>query len=364
MILTIKAPGRVVLFGEHQDYLGLPVIPAAVDLFMTIEGTFSNSVYYSVELPDIQETQFFSASSIVYESTRDYLRSGVRVLQQNGIIPFNQGASARVTSNIPIQVGLASSSALCVIFIAFLSELFNHQLTAMEITKFAHQAEVLEFNEPGGMQDQMAIAHGYVNYEEFDPVKCTRLMTELPGIVVGNSLEKKDTLNTLASIKRGVKKGLEYMGVSYVKELTFDDVRGLDPVKGKLDKFSLDTLRAAVTNFEITKKAYSEFQKSATARDEEYIGTLMNEHHRSLKEHLNISTPKIEKMNKVAMDAGALGCKITGSGNGGCMIALSPGHEEDVSRAIQRVGGYAHIAKIVPGVTRYNPLTHTKTISK
>lgn len=352
MILTLKAPGRVVLFGEHQDYLGLPVIPAAVDLFMTIEGTSSNSGYYSIELPDIQETQFFSASNVVYESARDYLRSGVRVLQQNGIIPNNQGASATVTSNIPMQAGLSSSSALCVIFIAFLAELFNHPLTEMEITKFAHQAEVLEFNEPGGMQDHMVIAHGYVNFEEFDPVKCTRLMTELPGIVVGNSLEKKDTLNTLAYIKSGVRKGLEYMGVSYVKELTSDDVMVLDSIKGKLDRFSLDALKASVINFEITKIARSEFQKSATAWDEEYIGTLMTQHHESLRDYLKISTPKIDKMIKVAMEAGALGCKITGSGNGGCMIALCPGHEEDVSRAIQRVGAHAHIAQVVPGVSR------------
>ena len=350
MILTIKAPGRVVLFGEHQDYLGLPVIPAAVDLFMTIEGTFSNSVYYRIELPDIQETQFFSASNVVYESARDYLRSGVRVLQQNGIIPYNQGASATVTSNIPMQAGLSSSSALCVIFIVFLAELFNHPLTAMEVTKFAHQAEVLEFNEPGGMQDHMVIAHGYVNFEEFDPIRCTRLLTELPGIVVGNSLEKKDTLNTLATIKSGVRKGLEYLQVSKVRELTIDDIKELNPIEGQLDEFSLNALKAAVINFELTRKAHLELQKSPW--NEEYIGTLMTQHHESLRDYLKISTPKIEKMIKVSMEAGALGCKITGSGNGGCMIALCPGHEEDVSRAIQRAGAHSHIAQVVPGVSR------------
>lgn len=350
MNLTIKAPGRIVLFGEHQDYLGLPVIPAAVDLFMKIEGKKTNSINYNINLPDIDDFQSFLATNTKYQYMRDYIRSGVKVLQENEIIPRDKGVSAVITSNIPMQVGLSSSSALCVIWIAFLAEVFNNPLDPMEITKFAHQSEVLEFNEPGGMQDHMAIAHGHVNFEEFDPIRCTRLLTELPGIVVGNSLEKKDTLNTLATIKNGVRRGLEYMKASKVRDLTIDDVEKINPIKGQLDKFTLNALKAAVANFEITKHAHIELQKSAW--DENYIGDLMNKHHASLRDYLGVSTPKIEKMIEVATKAGALGCKITGSGNGGCMIALCPSHEEDVSRAIQRVGGQTHIAKVVPGVSR------------
>ncbi|MHA2329258.1 MAG: GHMP family kinase ATP-binding protein [Candidatus Hodarchaeales archaeon] len=200
MTITFQAPGRVVLFGEHQDYLGLPVIPAAVDLYMRIQGKSSKSEYH-VELPDIDEIVSFSASQIVYRKARDYIRSGVLVLQREGIIPTSEGVSATVTSKIPMQAGISSSSALNVIWIAFLAENFNQSLTPMEITRFAHKAEVLEFNEPGGMQDHMAIAHGFVNFEEFNPIRCTQLQIEVPGLVIGNSLEKKDTLNTLASIK-------------------------------------------------------------------------------------------------------------------------------------------------------------------
>ncbi|MFX0122440.1 MAG: mevalonate kinase [Candidatus Hodarchaeota archaeon] len=354
MNLTFKAPGRIVLFGEHQDYLGLPVIPAAVDLYMTIKGKKSNSSKYHIDLPDIQENQVFSATNITYQSSRDYLRSGVKVLQQKDIIPHTEGVSARITSDIPMQVGLSSSSALCVIWISFLAELFNNPLTPMEITKFAHQAEVLEFNEPGGMQDHMAIAHGYINYEEFDPIKCTPLLSNLPGMVIGNSLEKKDTLTTLATIKNGVKKGLKYMRVSKVRELSIDDIKEIIPKENQLDEFSLNALRAAVMNFEITKKAYTELKKPSSARNNEYIGILMNQHHISLRDNLKISTPKIEKMIEAALKVGALGCKITGSGNGGCMIALCPGHEKEVSQVLQQIGAHTHIAQVAPGVSKIN----------
>jgi galactokinase len=349
---SIRAPARVVLFGEHQDYLSLPVIPAAIDLFMTIKGKKNTLGQYHVEMPDLKTNQSFLASQIVYQSPRDYLRSGVKVLQEEGVIPENEGVTARITSEIPMQVGLSSSSALNVIWIAFLAEIFGTSLNPMEITKLAHRSEVLEFNEPGGMQDHMAITHGFINFEEFDPIRCTRLMTELPGIVVGNSLEKKNTLNTLATIKNGVKRGLKFMGATQVKQLTLERIRDINHRNDELDEYSLNALKAAVTNFELTKKGYNELKKTSNSIDKEYVGNLMTKHHASLRDYLQVSTPKLEKMISAAMNAGAFGCKVTGSGNGGCMIAYCPGHEDEVSKAIEDVGGQTHSARIVSGVSR------------
>ena len=117
------------------------------------------------------------------------------------------------------------------------------------------------------MQDHMAIAYGYLNYEEFAPIRCTRLLDEIEGIVIGNSLEKKDTLNTLASIKQGVKDGLKFLEVPHVNSLSIEDIIDVKPVKNQLDKYSLDTLKAAVINFNLTKKAYLEFKKGLSALD-------------------------------------------------------------------------------------------------
>ena len=47
----------------------------------------------------------------------------------------------------------------------------------------------------------------------------------------------------------------------------------------------------------------------------------MNQHHFQLKEHLGITTPKIDNMIDAAIQAGAYGAKIVGSGGGGCIVA-------------------------------------------
>lgn len=79
---------------------------------------------------------------------------------------------------------------------------------------------------------------------------------------------------------------------------------------------------------------------------------MLNAHHLILKNELEISTPKIESMIRVAKKAGALGCKINGSGLGGTMIAFAPGREKEVEKALRRIGAKAYILKQSQGVQK------------
>ena len=58
-----------------------------------------------------------------------------------------------------------------------------------------------------------------------------------------------------------------------------------------------------------------------------------------------------QKMIQNAKDAGALGCKINGSGKGGTMLAYAPGNEEKVAKAIENAGGKSYIVKISDGAS-------------
>ena len=76
----------------------------------------------------------------------------------------------------------------------------------------------------------------------------------------------------------------------------------------------------------------------------------MNKHHKTLRDDLKISTPKIEKMIEKSLNAGALCAKINGSGEGGCMFAFCPGKQEQVAEAIKSAGARAHLINIGKGV--------------
>jgi len=100
-------------------------------------------------------------------------------------------------------------------------------------------------------------------------------------------------------------------------------------------------LEGTIKNRDIAVAARLELAKNNP--NHKLIGKLLTEHHSVLRDILEISTPKIERMIKAALDAGAYGAKINGSGGGGCMFAYAPEYPEKVKAAIESEGGEAFI---------------------
>ena len=57
--MEVSSPGRICLFGEHQDYLGLPVIAMAMNLRLKIQGQKRNDKKIIIHLPDIRKSESF-----------------------------------------------------------------------------------------------------------------------------------------------------------------------------------------------------------------------------------------------------------------------------------------------------------------
>ena len=74
--MIVSSPGRICLFGEHQDYLGLPVIAASISLRVTIEGQPREDMTVTVDLPDINGEETFSMEGdLPYTKEADYFQS-------------------------------------------------------------------------------------------------------------------------------------------------------------------------------------------------------------------------------------------------------------------------------------------------
>src|SRR5512135_3029159 len=121
--LEISTPGRICLFGEHQDYLHLPVVAAAISLRISITGKRRNDRVIHIELPDISRTEIINLDEpITYIKERDYFRSSLNVLLRKGFT-FFCGFDCVVNGKIPINAGTSSSSALIVTWINFLTRM-------------------------------------------------------------------------------------------------------------------------------------------------------------------------------------------------------------------------------------------------
>ena len=80
------------------------------------------------------------------------------------------------------------------------------------------------------------------------------------------------------------------------------------------------------------------------------MGAMLTEHHHWLQV-LGVSTPKLDALVDAALQAGALGAKLNGSGGGGCMFAFAPNRQKEVADAIERAGGKAFIVAMAEGAT-------------
>jgi galactokinase len=343
--IGVSTPGRVCLFGEHQDYLGLPVISCAISLRLAIEGVTTAEPVIDIDLPDIGSHESFMLGRFsVSHTSRDYLRSAVNVLQRHGFT-FSCGFRGGVRGRIPINAGTSSSSALVVSWVRLLARISDQEvnLAPEDCARLAHEAEVVEFGEPGGMMDHFSTAFGGILAIDFNPVvNVQRLAPSLGTFVLGNSREPKDTHKVLARVRGGVRAIIDKLtdtdaGFSLLRTRT----AMLDKYSALLTREERQLLAGTVRNHELTLEARSLL--GSRLPDHQVIGSLLLEEQGILRDVLGISTTRIDRMIEAALHAGAPGGKINGSGGGGCMFVYAPDNAEIIAEAITREGGEASI---------------------
>ena len=81
-----KAPARICLFGDHQDYLGLPVIACAINKYMVVEGVPNNTKYLLFSLIDFDQVIKINLDedfSVLKKG--DHIRYVIKTLKKNNI---------------------------------------------------------------------------------------------------------------------------------------------------------------------------------------------------------------------------------------------------------------------------------------
>ncbi|MCU0339449.1 MAG: GHMP kinase [Spirosomaceae bacterium] len=346
--MKISTPGRICFFGEHQDYLGLPVVAAAISLRISIEGGFRNDTKIQIHLPDIGQSASFDLSqTLPYVQERDYFRSTLNILRRRGFV-FSRGLTCEVRGTIPINSGTSSSSALVVTWANFLTRHADNptELTPKELGEIANEAEVLEFGEPGGMMDHYSTAIGQVIYLESRPrIHVEALTPRLGTFVLGDSQQPKDTLGILARCRYGMERIIGQVSAFDADfSMVNTPIEALEKYQTLLTTDDYNLLKANVEDRDILREGKALLASDTPSTDfDQQFGGLLYRHFENLRDFKQTSTPKINRMMEAALKAGALGGKINGSGGGGCMFVYAPQQPEAVAEAIEREGGKAYI---------------------
>lgn len=364
-MIQISTPSRICLFGEHQDYLGLDVIALAIDLRFSacVEPRDDQQIVIRIRddkidtlnvenTENLYQTYTIDLSKpIVYGNNRDYLQSTVNVLLKEGYALH--GVNIRMDSTIPIGKGMCSSSTMIVALTKALLESIGHpdKDDPNRIAWLAFAAEVLEFNEPGGMMDHYASALGGLVHLNFtDGTKAFPIDVQLPGcFILVDSRAQKDTTRILAESKIPQTEAIEQLrpyGVSSVRD--FIAKPELEELLDKLDEFHHRKLKAGIENHRLFLQAL-EGLKNGIAPEE--LGRLIYAHQAQLRDGLGISTPAIDSILETAIQHGAWGGKINGSGGGGCCYVYAATEKADeIIAAVEAMGYPARILHQDTGV--------------
>ena len=214
MIVNASAPGRICLFGEHQDYFGLPVAAAAIDLRGHIHSASRSDRTVELHLEDMDEVHIWNLDALPEPGPRAYWLAALHIARKEGWLPEN-GWRAEVTSAIPQQAGASSSSALTAAWCALIATRAGKSFDQEWVAHATWRVEVAFFDEPGGMMDQVMCAMGGVRTVDFHPAFATQPVPCPTGEwLLIDSEQPKDTLGILSRAKHQRLELLEEWGAS------------------------------------------------------------------------------------------------------------------------------------------------------
>jgi len=282
-----SAPGKIILFGEHFVVHGTKAILAAIDKRVTVTSTFTENKTIKVN-SQLGTIEVHISSS--YEEVKGEFRPFVYLA--NKIINSEQNVSGleiTIDSDIPIGVGLGSSSACCVAAAASISELFN-ELSSEEILKMSIEAEKTIFPDSSGADCTVCTYGGMIEYPSIEKIDNTFDLN----LVIANSMIPHNTKNSVEKVNK-------------FKENDEDRFSQLCDLENGL----IDEVIVAMKNNDATT-----------------FGLKMSENQKYLEE-IQVSNDTLRGMISSLKEI-SLGTKITGAGDGGCVIALVK--DENVSK--------------------------------
>ena len=363
---TFFSPGRINLIGEHTDYNGGHVFPAAISL-----GT-----YGAARKREDKKLRFYSANfeeqGIIEVSLENlcfnkkhnwtnYPKGVLHFLQKAGYV-IDKGMDIYVSGNIPNGSGLSSSASLELLTGIIVEKLFDLKLDRLDLVKIGKQTENEFIGVNSGIMDQFAIGMGADQraiYLDTNTLEYDLVPLELKDnvVVIMNTNKRRELADSKYNERRAecekaveeLNKNLSIATLGELDEWSFDEYSYLIEDENRLKR-----ARHAVLENQRTLKARAALQ----AGDLDKFGRLMNASHVSLEHDYEVTGLELDTLVRTAWEQeGVLGARMTGAGFGGCAIALVrkdavDAFKENVDHKYQEVVGYApsfYIAEVAGG---------------
>jgi mevalonate kinase len=295
---TFSAPAKIILFGEHAVVYGQPAIAvpfSSLRATAVVEPNSPTRQGLRIIVQQMKQTvQVDDADHILARIART-------------ILEYLHAEAPDVTitlrSSIPVASGLGSGAAIAAVMGRALSASTNRPLDNDQLNAIVYEIEKLHHGTPSGIDNTVIVYEQPVYFIRNQPVQRLSIAQPLHLVIA-------DT------------------GHNAPTKLAVGDVRRLYETEPARVQPVLENIGRLV----------EQARRIMESGQPDVLGPLMNQNH-GLLQALTVSSPDLDRLVETAVQAGALGAKLSGGGRGGNMIALvKPDQAFQVEKALRQAG--------------------------
>ena len=346
---VFQSPGRVNLIGEHTDYNGGFVFPAALTMCNTIVLRKRNDSVIRLKATSLDvmvEADATKLNDYRHLDWGNYQLGVAYEMQQEGYDVF--GMDMLYDSTVPFGSGLSSSAAIEVSTALAIATLSNENrdidepIDMIKMALIGQRAENQYCGVNCGIMDQFASAMGKENHAIF--LKCDDLTYKLvplaldgKKIVVSNTKKK----HKLGESKYNERRGECDTGFAILSQ-AMPDKKCLGEISVEEFEQHKHLIKDEVVRRRIKHVIYEDDRvmrsiDALTNGDISAFAEYMNQSHDSLRDDYEVTGIELDTMVDEARKInGVLGSRMTGAGFGGCTVSIV--EADAVDAFIEQVG--------------------------
>ncbi len=343
-INLFSSPARINIIGEHIDYNGGKVFPAAINryLYLAIRKRNDSKIFYN-DLQFPGRFEFDVNDNFVYDKKNDYANylNGILSQMKAAGYKFDCGFEILMASNIPAGGGISSSSALECGFAYAVSETYSFNIDRITIAKLGQMSEHNFMNVNCGIMDQFIIANGKKNSAIV--LDCDTLEYEYAPLDLGDYrfvVMNTNKVRRLADSKYNERRSECESALKILQDagVKINALCQMTPCEWEENKdfIKAENLLKRARHCIFENHRVLNAVEALKAGDLVRLGKLLNESHASLKDDYQVTGLELDTLAECSQkQEGCLGARMTGAGFGGCAIALV--HKDCIESFVENV---------------------------
>ncbi|MBQ5491013.1 MAG: galactokinase [Treponema sp.] len=343
-VSVFSSPARINIIGEHIDYNGGVVFPAAINRYLYVairKRNDSKIIYNDIHFPGT--FTFDINDNFVFDKKNDYANylNGILSQMKAQGYKFDTGFEILMASNVPAGGGISSSSALECGFAYAVSETYGFNIDRIQIAKLGQMSEHNFMNVNCGIMDQFIIAVGKKNTAV--KLNCNTLEYEYAPLELGDYrfvVMNTNKQRRLADSKYNERREQCEKALALLKAAGHSITALCDLTPDEWEKakscISDEVLQKRAKHCVYENQRVKDAVAALNKGDLVQLGKLLNASHESLKNDYEVTGIELDTLAYSAQkQEGCLGARMTGAGFGGCAIALV--HKDKVDAFIDNV---------------------------